>query len=134
MNKYYFIDKDGNRQGPRTIEHLTSADITPETLVWCKGMDKWQRAKAVEDFQPLFCHLKEKSEMPKPVRVASSPVVPSTERPKLEPIRSADRSIQDSSSKNDSKTMLAVMVINVILILAMLLWFAFFRDNGEYVL
>lgn len=50
----YFVDKEGLRQGPIPIDDLCSYEITPNTLVWCKGMKQWQQAKMVEALAFLF--------------------------------------------------------------------------------
>ena len=54
MKFYYFIDNDKVRQGPLPLEDLRSYDIRPDTLVWCKGMEKWEKAKNLEDFSEFF--------------------------------------------------------------------------------
>ena len=40
---------DGSRRGPFTLEELHSAGVTPDTYVWCKGMDDWEKAEDVAD-------------------------------------------------------------------------------------
>ena len=47
MKFYYFVDKEGVRQGPLPLDDLSAYDISPTTLVWTKGMDmeKWLKAK-----------------------------------------------------------------------------------------
>ncbi|MDE6410199.1 MAG: GYF domain-containing protein [Muribaculaceae bacterium] len=45
----YFAMIDGTRQGPFTLDELHSAGVTPETYVWCKGMDDWEKAEDVAD-------------------------------------------------------------------------------------
>ena len=54
MRFYYYVDKEGVRQGPLPIEKLTPNEITPNTLVFCKGMKNWQRAKSVDDFYKIL--------------------------------------------------------------------------------
>ncbi|WP_303026201.1 DUF4339 domain-containing protein [uncultured Parabacteroides sp.] len=54
MKLYYFIDKEKVRQGPLPLEDLRSYEITPQTLVWSKGMKNWQKAKDIPDFQGFF--------------------------------------------------------------------------------
>lgn len=58
MKFYYYVDKEGVRQGPLPLEDLTSNDISPNTLVFCKGMENWQKAKDVADFDGIT-HLQE---------------------------------------------------------------------------
>ena len=45
----YFAMIDGRRCGPYTLEQLPDAGVTPQTYVWCKGMDDWQQAADVAD-------------------------------------------------------------------------------------
>ncbi len=40
---------DGERRGPFPLEKLKEEGITPDTFVWCKGMDDWERAEDVAD-------------------------------------------------------------------------------------
>ena len=39
MKFYYFVDKEGVRQGPLPLDDLSTYDISPTTLVWTKGME-----------------------------------------------------------------------------------------------
>lgn len=61
MKFYYYVDKEGVRQGPLPLEDLTPNDISPNTLVFCKGMENWQKAKDVADFDGIT-HLQETRE------------------------------------------------------------------------
>lgn len=45
---------DGERRGPFRAEELPEAGVRPETYVWCKGMDDWQRAEEVADICRFF--------------------------------------------------------------------------------
>lgn len=54
MKYYYYIDKEKCRQGPIALDDLTANEITPHTLVWCKGMEKWIKAKDVDDFSSIL--------------------------------------------------------------------------------
>lgn len=54
MKFYYFVDKEGVRQGPLPLDDLSAYDISPTTLVWTKGMEKWMKAKDVADFFDFF--------------------------------------------------------------------------------
>lgn len=40
---------DGRRCGPYTLEELAAAGVQPDTYVWCKGMDDWEKAEDVAD-------------------------------------------------------------------------------------
>lgn len=45
----FFAIIDGERRGPFTLEELEGAGVGPDTYVWCKGMQKWRRARHVAD-------------------------------------------------------------------------------------
>lgn len=84
MKFYYYVDKDKVRQGPLPLEDMYSCDITPNTLVWCKGMPKWERANDVDEMSILFnAHssnpdtmLGEKDEMNSPENMAGKTGIP----------------------------------------------------------
>ena len=61
MKYYYFVDNNRSRQGPFPIEELLSHGVTPDTLIWCKGMDKWEKAKEVPEIAILFIKVKRKT-------------------------------------------------------------------------
>lgn len=46
--KFYAIIND-TRQGPFTLAQLEEHGVGPDTYVWCKGMQKWRRARYVAD-------------------------------------------------------------------------------------
>lgn len=54
MKFYYYVDKDHMRQGPLPLDGLSPYEITPDTLVWCKGMSKWEKAKDVEELSTFL--------------------------------------------------------------------------------
>ncbi|MDY4160064.1 MAG: DUF4339 domain-containing protein [Prevotella sp.] len=56
MKFYYFVDKEGVRQGPLPLDDLSAYNISPTTLVWTKGMKKWMKAKDVSDFHSILLH------------------------------------------------------------------------------
>lgn len=45
----YFAMIDGERRGPFELTELADAGVRPDTYVWCKGMDDWQKAEEVAD-------------------------------------------------------------------------------------
>jgi len=52
----YFLGVGGQRQGPFTyqqvMDKLSSGEISSDTLVWKKGMSRWQRLATLEEFVP----------------------------------------------------------------------------------
>lgn len=47
MSKYFFLDAYGKQQGPVEMEKLQECGVGPDTMIWTKGMAKWQPAKEV---------------------------------------------------------------------------------------
>lgn len=45
----YFAMIDGERRGPFDLSELHDAGVLPETYVWCKDMDDWEKAEDVAD-------------------------------------------------------------------------------------
>ena len=62
MKAFYFVDKDRVRQGPFSIDELRNQEILPTSLVWYKGMEKWQKAEDVPDLADLFSGTTENSD------------------------------------------------------------------------
>lgn len=45
----YYAMIDGERRGPYELNQLIEAGVHPDTYVWCKGMDDWEKAEDVAD-------------------------------------------------------------------------------------
>lgn len=45
----YFAMIEGERRGPFDLHELSEAGVRPNTYVWCKGMDDWEKAEDVAD-------------------------------------------------------------------------------------
>ncbi|MDE6717697.1 MAG: GYF domain-containing protein [Muribaculaceae bacterium] len=45
----YFAMIDGERKGPFTLDELHEAGVRPDTYVWCKEMDEWEKAEDVAE-------------------------------------------------------------------------------------
>jgi hypothetical protein len=54
MNNYFYIDQNGNQNGPVAGETLKSCGVTQDTLVWCDGMANWAKAGDVVELASLF--------------------------------------------------------------------------------
>lgn len=50
--KYWMI-KDGNSEGPFSLEELTAHGLAAETKVWRQGLPQWTEARLVPEFAPL---------------------------------------------------------------------------------
>ena len=50
----YYIIVNNERRGPYTIDHLKTMQLTPSTMVWCKGMANWAPAQEVTELNCLF--------------------------------------------------------------------------------
>lgn len=55
MDKIWYIKLHGNREGPYNVMDLRrDRRITPDTLVWRQGFDKWQQIRYVPELQVVF--------------------------------------------------------------------------------
>lgn len=54
MNRYFYIDADGNQKGTFSPEELQREGIKRDTLVWTQGMEQWKRAEDTEELKYLF--------------------------------------------------------------------------------
>ncbi|MDE6310753.1 MAG: CD225/dispanin family protein [Muribaculaceae bacterium] len=50
----FWIYQDGAQKGPFTVFELFEKNLTPQTPVWCEGMDKWRHAGEVPALGPLL--------------------------------------------------------------------------------
>lgn len=54
MNRYFYIDLEGQQKGTFTLEDLKNEPLRRDTMVWTQGMPEWQRAYDVVELQALF--------------------------------------------------------------------------------
>lgn len=54
MNRYFYIDTEGNQKGTFSPEELRREGVKRDTLVWTQGMEQWKRAEEVEELSFLF--------------------------------------------------------------------------------
>ena len=50
----YYIAVNNERKGPFEEYELLNNGLTPDTLVWCKGMDDWKLAREVSELNYLL--------------------------------------------------------------------------------
>lgn len=130
MKFYYFVDKEGVRQGPLPLEDLNAFEIEPTTLVWCKGMEKWTRAKDVKDFEQILYRKSESIKDDSGVEILSAPeyVLPaekkSTDKTNTE-ISIEETSEEENDSGNNQKK--PMWVITAMVIVALILFIIGFR-------
>ena len=74
MKEFYVIDNEQQR-GPYTILQLADLKITPETEVWCEGMEQWQQAGDVSELTSLLQRLEFERHV-QPTETPSSPLPP----------------------------------------------------------
>ena len=53
MTKYYLAN-DNQRLGPFDVNELLQNGLVPDSLVWCKGMAGWEKAKDVPELATLM--------------------------------------------------------------------------------
>ncbi len=46
--------RDDRQEGPFSLESLPAEGVTPDTYVWCKGMDDWKKAEEVAEISRFF--------------------------------------------------------------------------------
>lgn len=51
--KYWMI-KDGNSEGPFSLEELTAHGLAAETKVWRQGLPQWTEARLVPEFAQIL--------------------------------------------------------------------------------
>ena len=98
MKFYYYVDKEGVRQGPLPLEDIAIDEIQPETLVWCKGMKNWEKAKNVDDLCFLFPTLN-KSEIASDTQHCNTEVQTSNDKECIES-DGADVDVSDGDNNN----------------------------------
>lgn len=54
MKTYYFLQINGIKKGPFSLEDLSKSKIKLETLVWRNDEDDWKTAKEFEELQELI--------------------------------------------------------------------------------
>lgn len=97
MAFYYFVDKEGVRQGPLPLEDLQSHDITPNTLVWCRGMKNWCRAKNVEELNSLFTPSEPEPTPSEPEKEDNAPIIEEPVSPAPNPVQTEEPQPQQAS-------------------------------------
>lgn len=73
----YFAMIDGERRGPYTLEELGTAGVLPDTYVWCKGMDNWQKAEEVADICRYYRQ--------RLYNISHTPTLPAVQQPLTQP-------------------------------------------------
>ena len=59
----YYVVLNRERKGPFTIDQLKTMDLTPHTMVWCKGMPNWAKAQEVAELVEIL-KIENKEEAP----------------------------------------------------------------------
>lgn len=54
MKTYYYIDGADRQKGPMSLEELKSKKIKATTPVWTEGMDDWEEAINLKEFEGIF--------------------------------------------------------------------------------
>lgn len=127
MKFYYYVDKEGVRQGPLPLEDLTSEDISPKTLVFCKGMTNWQKAQDVADFAGILSANNSGPDTPPPPPAQYEPVdyAPANQYTPASP------AIDEPAPKNNTKifAIVGAAVVAVIVVVACIISFS---SSGDY--
>ena len=54
MKQYYYIDKNGQQQGPIMASKLPKYGVTRKSKVWTQGMLNWQTAGSIPELSSIF--------------------------------------------------------------------------------
>lgn len=54
MNEYWYLDSQNQQHGPIPPHQFSSVGVTPQTLVWCTGMDAWKPAGELPELAGYF--------------------------------------------------------------------------------
>lgn len=74
----YYIDNNGQQEGPFSIDDLKSKNLKRTTLVWKEGLKDWVQAGEMEDLKELF----ESTPPPLPQTIATYSTTELTSPPK----------------------------------------------------
>ena len=73
MNKEWFVFKGTHHLGPFSAEEIAEfyqgKEISPQTLIWKEGNEKWEPISKVPVFSHLFGVVQKTIELPKPASV-----------------------------------------------------------------
>jgi hypothetical protein len=87
MSQFYYVDLEGNRQGPleqaAAVELMRSGQIRASTLVWAAGMEQWAPADQSPMLRDQFTRILPPGSMPPPPPAAPPPPV----RPPSQPVQ-----------------------------------------------
>ena len=139
--KYFYVDANKQKAGPVSPEEFPSLGITEETLVWTKGMPQWTKAGQVPELADFFAAPEEQAglepeEEPMPVKEPTPKEEPMpvkepepikepriAKEPEAKPVSSKQPTKPLKPKKKTNKTMVAVAILDVIMILWLLLWY-----------
>lgn len=68
----YYVVLNRERKGPFTIDQLKTMGLTPNTMVWHKGLSNWVKAMEVAELSALISQLNEPPMVPPPPYVEES--------------------------------------------------------------
>lgn len=88
MNDYFYLDAANNQKGPISPNRFADNGVTPDTLVWCQGLENWTRAAAVDELKDFFR------------AGATSPRPEAPKAPQAPPPYNAQSTSYDSGSNN----------------------------------
>ena len=54
MENYFYVDKNQKQAGPIMPSQFAAAGVTPQTLVWRKGIDQWTPAGELDELREYF--------------------------------------------------------------------------------
>lgn len=103
MKNYFYINSDGQQNGPISTEQLKNQEINKDTLVWSEGMSQWMKAGEVADLEFLF--------IPTPPSVHPVPPTP----PSIQPISPVSPTPQPASASQCPENYMVFSILTTIL-------------------
>lgn len=79
MKDYFYIDSNNEQKGPISPMQFSMYNITPDTFVWCEGMNDWTRAGSVAELHD--CFTTRQAQTPPPYTNNNYDQQPSQQRP-----------------------------------------------------
>lgn len=84
MEKYFYIDLEGQQRGPIDVEEFLKYGVKTDTLIWQRGMPEWVEAGKVSEVLFIFAQSQEAVPPPPPshyASVGSTPFTPPMAKP-----------------------------------------------------
>lgn len=114
MKKYYYSDGI-EKYGPLSLDELSQKHITPDTLIWFQGLDKWTPAKHLEEMKPLL-------------KLVSPPV--SILKKASEPVVETISNSKQTAPKKKNNYILPFVIVLILIVVSLLYYYTPTFENS----